>query len=180
MPAKAGRCWYYWQTAARHAGDVVRYLKLGRVNAAQNAEHGYRQCFRLAARCEGIPSPPGRGSCSQYSSGLSGAEFSVSKKHALKIAKLERDSLRLRAKQGGPCAPLWRKAARSADQVVAAVARGDGKGAVAPMYAVAEGWHRAARCKGYPTPSGAAENDSDSKWVWGALFVGAVWLAGRG
>jgi hypothetical protein len=71
VPAKAGRCWYEWQTAARHAADVVRYLEDGRPQAAANAETGYRQCYRYAAGCEGLAVPPGAASCSQYASGLS-------------------------------------------------------------------------------------------------------------
>lgn len=81
-----------------------------------------------------------------------GNYVSVSRADAVAIAKLEAQTLRMRAAQGGPCAPRWRHAARIADKIVARIAAGDGQGAVPYMYQLGRAWHAAAVCKGYPSP----------------------------
>ena len=78
----------------------------------------------------------------------------IPRSHAVRIAELERDSLLLRAAQGGPCAARWHEAAYAAARVVDALRGGDDKGVVPHMYDVAKAWKRAARCSRYPVPLG--------------------------
>ena len=74
--SRAARCWYQWQVAARHADDVVRHLQTRRDKAALNSMKGLAQCWRMAARCEGLPGvPPGRASCQIY--GTAGYPYSL-------------------------------------------------------------------------------------------------------
>ncbi len=71
----------------------------------------------------------------------------VPRGEAIQLAKLERDALLWRAKQGGSCAPLWRAAAGHADEVIVALRRRADAAALSHMYAVAGAWKRAARCR---------------------------------
>jgi hypothetical protein len=71
---------------------------------------------------------------------------------AVRVAELERDSLRLRASEGGPCRPLWLRAAEIADGAVRALREGRDRELVRHLYAVGVGWMAAARCRGWRTP----------------------------
>lgn len=81
-----------------------------------------------------------------------GNYVSVPQVDAVAVAKLERDALRMRAAQGGPCARRWRYASRIADRIVTKLERGAGSSAVPDMYALGRAWRAAATCSGAPSP----------------------------
>jgi len=137
-----------WDTAGRHAADVVRYLEAGRINAARNAEAGYRQCYRRAAGCEGLAVPPGPASCSEYASGLSGDAVCIPRTDALALARAERDSYRIRARAGGPCATTWRAGSRVGAQIADELVAGRDRRALAAMHQMRRAWADVARCEG--------------------------------
>ena len=77
----------------------------------------------------------------------------IPRHHAIRVAKLERDSLYLRASQGGPCRHLWIRAGNIADRAVKSLERGESGMVVVPhLYRIGTGWMAAARCKGWKTP----------------------------
>lgn len=127
----------------------------------------------------------------------SGPYITIRQADAVAVARLERDTLLLRAAEGGACAPRWRHAARIADRIVAELAAGRGAAAVPHMYALGRAWHAAAQCKGYPSPL-AADDDlaalhakleelvrkqrEQSKWLrWGtyATIAGVIVAAAK-
>lgn len=85
----------------------------------------------------------------------------LSQAQALQLARYERDSLLLRAKDSQGCPDLWRRAARQADRVVRLLRSGDDKGAVQAALAVGPAWKKAADCEGWRTPLGLSEAQED-------------------
>jgi hypothetical protein len=81
-----------------------------------------------------------------------GPTITIPRHHAIRVAELERDSLLMRAREGGPCRLLWIEAARIADGAVRALREGRDQDLVREMYAIGTGWMRAARCRGWKTP----------------------------
>jgi hypothetical protein len=69
-------------------------------------------------------------------------------KDALELARIERDSLRLRAAAGGPCAPHWERAAEAAELAVRSIEAGWPQLAVHYLRVVARRWAIAAQCGG--------------------------------
>jgi hypothetical protein len=82
------------------------------------------------------------------------ATVCLPREHAVRVAEIERDSLLMRAQEGGKCQGLWLQAATIADEAVKALRSGvDGNEAVPYLYRIGVGWMRAARCRGWQTPS---------------------------
>lgn len=81
------------------------------------------------------------------------ATICLPREHAIRVAEIERDSLLMRAAEGGKCRPLWLRAAAIADEAVQALRAGiDGARAVPYLYRIGIGWMDAARCRGWKTP----------------------------
>ena len=75
---------------------------------------------------------------------------------AIKIAKLERDSLGLRAQSSARCAGPWREAQDQANRVVQNLYAGADAAAGTAAVKVGYAWKKAADCEGWPTSTNTA------------------------
>lgn len=72
---------------------------------------------------------------------------------AVKLARFERDSLRVRARASASCAPLWSDAAQQADRIVRFLEAGRDTKAASAALLVGPKWKRAAKCEGLTAPA---------------------------
>lgn len=84
----------------------------------------------------------------------------IPRRHAIRIAKYERDSLAARATTSSACRRQWKAASNQANVVVEFLRAGSDRAATKAALQIGPKWKKAADCEGWPTPNGKLGNPS--------------------